>query len=1006
MNTHKLLLLAAVAALALAACPKQLGNNTGVIVDKNALVTCDTSEKCTAGQICSAGFCVAGTCDPAFESACDGGTVSDTDKVYCCKPWELCDPGLLSCKNDPNVHGIGCDPTDTSCTPCEVAKDCAAGQFCSGAVCYDSAGRDSCTSTFQCPAGQRCDQNQFLCVPDLGGCKFCGPDFPELCCEATQTCSTQSGFCTDVPPPQCSTPGEQDTCDAGLKCDALFRCVQCVTTADCGPGTECDEGTGDCFPTGGTCPNGDSDCSGDLRCNLSNHQCVSPQCLTDSDCTSLTGDHRQQCDLGSFTCFLPPPVCDDEPDEPNNSTSDATPMAEIGGEQTYTGLLCRLDTDVLSFPIHSNKHYTATVNFGTHGEQGVSVQLLNNSEQIESSAVFDEAHAQLQLSGQSGVSETGVFYVKVFGTSTQQDSWGYSVTVDEADPSPPADCSPAGQAEEPNDDFDHATQLTLGATTVFSRCGVGDKDFYKVTLPPLQSITVSIQEFFNPDGNLDLTVFTQPDTAHALAGGSTQNPIELVNGPEGPVTYYMKVALASTSGALTNQTYSITTTGVDRPAACAADINENDGIIAGAVPLVLVPDAQANPSYVLAEGKNPDGTDNAAVHGPLRCNAQDIDLYKFTMPQNLGGFVVMRFNQSLGDMALDLLDATGTTVLTTSNVSTAGNPTEQVSVPSSATANIDYVVRARLAGTSGGTLGQPYSLEVHTFDNTQCAESEPSGGDDTFQSGRCISNFTPISNTGATPPGTFAGFPCVNSTSGDTEPLEVTLADCVGQPGTVDGCGLICGNGDTDWYRVGILDTDQELHAHLEYDASQGVLALARGTLAPNGTFATEVTASDTGAQGHVDLFFTAPAHTATSAKEYGVRVKTVGTTGHQVQPYALSLEVGLPCTDDFYDALTKSNEKPSQATILRENPTEGAPFTYNSASDANLGGGSLSHCVSGATVDVDVYELFAFAGEQVTVTLTPTDSSPGGLVAELGTRPDNLDDPAVSFAPALTTAD
>ena len=120
------------------------------------------------------------------------------------------------------------------------------------------------------------------------------------------------------------------------------------------------------------------------------------------------------------------------------------------------------------------------------------------------------------------------------------------------------------------------------------------------------------------------------------------------------------------------------------------------------------------------------------------------------------------------------------------------------------------------------------------------------------------------------------------------------------------------------------------------------------------------------------------------------MRVKAQGTTGHQVERYVLKIEVGDECVDDVNDAGALSNEKPADSTLFRVDPQAGTPFNFTST--------GLSRC----TGDVDVLEFFSFAGEDVTVTLTQQDATPGGLVAEVGTRPASLNNPAVPLVPPV----
>ncbi len=980
MTFRSFLILLAVAVSA--ACPKDPGQ---VVDPANVHKNCEASSECPTGDICSQGNCVIGTCDPVIETDCDNGTVADSEQSFCCKPWELCNGVDFQCRNDPSVHGIGCDQNDPGCTPCETQEDCAAGQFCSGAACFNAAGREDCTSSFQCNSGERCDRNVFLCVPDRGGCTFC-QDFPELCCEAGQACSQESGFCVDVGEPECENPGVQDSCANGLFCNDNRQCVQCVTDADCGPGLACDGGTGHCFSLIDQCQS-DGDCSGNKRCSVEAQTCVIPQCTSDATCHSE--DARELCNLSSFECFLPPAECD-ETDEPNNSTAAATPMTD---GVSYAGTLCRGDTDVLSFPVIPHKRYTATVDFHGSGQPGIGVQMLNTTLAIESFQTFTTTQASVQVTGVTGDSETGNFYIKVEGANQARDSWTYSVTIREDEPSQTADCSAAGQPEEPNDDFATATPLTIGETKTFSRCGTDDVDFYSIPLSPLHSVKLILGGFFNAEGNLNVDLFDGASTSDRVsgAGGNTVNDFEQVTGPEGPGTYFVKVALATVNGAVQNQTYNVTATEVPRPGfcatvadcpsdalgnpadactagvctlggaplgACVPNPTEDDGTVVNAAALTLVADNSGgdpdhNLGVFLADGKAADGTADATAVGPLRCNPQDIDLFTFTMPPNLQGSALIRFNQSEGNMALDLLDASGNQIAT-SNSSSTSNPVEQVAIPGSTQAE-SYVVRARLSGSSGGITGQHYALEVHTFDAAQCIATEPDGGDDSFATARCV---------GAVGDYAGSGFPCASFV-----PEPLAPADCSTAASGTAGCGRTCGNDDKDFYRVGALAREQTVHARLEFDPAQGDLSVVRSSATlGTATSSDNRTENDTDSDGIIDVFFT---ELSTTQHEFAFRVNPRGTTGHQLQPYTFNLEVGAACTDDDNDAGTASNNLPSTSTFVPSLPA------------------SLAESLC-TTNDVDVYEVILGASQTLRVQIDQDDHTPSGMEAELYARPEN----------------
>lgn len=936
--TMRLLLASTLGLMAALASGCPLGS--GPIINPDDVVKdCQNSDECGAGLVCQGGVCSPGSCDPLMEGACDN---EGLDSAYCCKAWEMCSSLALQCLRDPDVTGVGCPPDEPDCTPCENDGDCpAAGQFCSGGRCFDAAGRADCTSSFQCPGGERCDRTVFLCVPDRGGCTFCA-SFPELCCEEGSLCSEETGFCVDVADPECEIEAD---CAPGTFCDALQRCVQCDDDDDCGPGLLCNEATGDCFSEASQCTS-DDDCQGNKRCALALQTCMVPDCEADGDCD----DSRERCNLDAFQCFLPAAVCT-EGDEPNQAISQATAMTSM----SYAGVLCRGDTDVLSFPVIPAKRYTATVDFGGSGQAGIVAAMLGTDGSIESSAVFTSTQASVQVVGVTGDGESGSFYVRVVGGNVDDDSWSYTVTVREDEPSLPADCSTGGQPEEPNGTGATGTALTAG-TQSFGRCGTDDTDFYRIAVPALHSVRVTLSGFYNAEGNLNLDLFKDEAGTQSADNSRTVNDVEVVEGPEGVITYYLKVSLGSASGAVSDQRYTLTLEEVARPSPECDEPGEDDGAVAGAQVLTLSGDPPA-----------------LTLTTPVRCNPQDIDHFRFTMPPNLGGVVQLSFNHNEGNLALDLLSADGATQLATSNVSTASTePDEQVDVPGSTSA-IDYVARVRLASTSTTNIvGQHYELRVSTFDNSQCIASEPSS-DNTFGTGRCIGTWEEDTT-----------MQCINDGSRIPEPLNPgTLAACaVAAPGT-PGCGLVCGNGDEDWYRVGPMANNQVLRATLTYDPAGGLLSLVRGDLTINGANdnVTEGTTLDSDGDGLVVLSYTA---TGTTAKEYGVKVKPQGTTGHQLEPYALKVEVGLPCTDDGEDAGAGSNELPSTSTIVRPNPVPGSPFSGNTAT-------LVTPASSRCTNDVDVYELISFAGEDVTVTLTQNDPSPDGMVAELYPRPDVL---------------
>ncbi|MBM4281839.1 MAG: hypothetical protein FJ137_14150, partial [Deltaproteobacteria bacterium] len=303
---------------AVSGCPRTTTN----VVDAPQLVACEADEQCPTGNLCIGGECRLGTCNPALESQC-GADVVDDRAATCCKVFENCNGLTLTCERDPAAVGIGCPPGEADCIPCTENRDCVAdlgfSSFCSGGRCFAQAGLTPCSQDFQCAPDERCDRTEFFCVKDNGGCRFCGADFPELCCENGQVCDVESGTCVDVGERECTVETVQDDCRAGQLCDANGRCVQCIDNGNCGPGTECNPASGLCVGTATRCVE-DADCPATLRCIA--ERCDAPNCERDSDC----GDSRERCE--DYNCVLPPAVCNED-DEPNNTPAQAIELASL-----------------------------------------------------------------------------------------------------------------------------------------------------------------------------------------------------------------------------------------------------------------------------------------------------------------------------------------------------------------------------------------------------------------------------------------------------------------------------------------------------------------------------------------------------------------------------------------------------------------------------------------------------------------------------------------------------
>jgi hypothetical protein len=209
------------------------------------LNVCDENDDCASDEVCVAGSCVIGTCDPSQQQACNDGTA--IDRTRCCARRELCSSLSFTCVEDLGAPPLGCTPEDITCVQCVTQDDCLAGQLCTAGLCLDTADLDLCTSSFQCSESERCDRSVFLCTPKRP-CATCGPLAQHLCCFEGEVCvdDDQGGTCVGTPDPECTVETETKDCNANEFCDALARCSACDAEHPCGAGLSCDFEAGEC----------------------------------------------------------------------------------------------------------------------------------------------------------------------------------------------------------------------------------------------------------------------------------------------------------------------------------------------------------------------------------------------------------------------------------------------------------------------------------------------------------------------------------------------------------------------------------------------------------------------------------------------------------------------------------------------------------------------------------------------------------------------------------------
>jgi len=195
------------------------------------------------------------------------------------------------------------------------------------------------------------------------------------------------------------------------------------------------------------------------------------------------------------------------------------------------------------------------------------------------------------------------------------------------------------------------------------------------------------------------------------------------------------------------------------------------------------------------------------------------------------------------------------------------------------------------------------------------------------------------------------------------------------------GCFLTCGHTDQDVYRIGSIESGRTISVRLEYATGDGGLNFQLARVV-NGAVSVQATATDADDDGVITL----DRVTNLQAAEYVVIVRPEGTTGHEGQLYALSVDISAPCVADPIEGGV-GNQTAATATMLRDAPVSGQA--------------DIERTASLCTGDVDVYELFTTVGEEIEVTVE-------GLVGAkvtLATRPNNLASLPVAVAGATATA-
>lgn len=179
---------------------------------------CTTRSECPSGNLCIDGDCVEAAESCVFNSECDGGRCVDGQCRSTCSD-------NSECANGEQCRAGLCDPVE-----CQRSADCAAGNICVDAQCFDTC---NAATGVGCEAGYACNGNGYCEVDPNVECRSnaeCGDQICEngACispCTCNQDCSTgevcnlNSGACEAASAPITSC---EDSCDcpSGQTCTA------------------------------------------------------------------------------------------------------------------------------------------------------------------------------------------------------------------------------------------------------------------------------------------------------------------------------------------------------------------------------------------------------------------------------------------------------------------------------------------------------------------------------------------------------------------------------------------------------------------------------------------------------------------------------------------------------------------------------------------------------------------------------------------------------------------
>ncbi|MGK0358707.1 MAG: hypothetical protein ACI9U2_001000 [Bradymonadia bacterium] len=493
---------------------------------------------CGPDGACGVGY----TCDLDFGGLCsrlcdDGGECPAG--LFCdgnlCRSEQVC--GAFECFNDDECEGACLAGVCDAPQLCEGDADCAEAWTCEGDRCVPRAG--SCFSPFDCDRGEICLGGRCE-VQVVGG--ECRP------CEQPSDCPSPA-LCGDVD-------------GSGL------RCLSICGPNGCADGLECNDlgGIGLCLPFDGICPDGacGQDAFEDAEpLRMPPDQRIQRQvCARDADEFALTvrgtlrimpdgpilielanlvtgRERREALDAGDVFDFEiedatfaltvttdspfdvgytieiqtgPPPMCDDDILEDNDTQQTAT---IIGDGANINPTLCDGDADWYRIRLDNGQTGTVVVSVRDPQRAPLTYQLVTGDGRVVSGGEVFDGGADLRVAGDAD----GLF-LQVFCEGCDALRYNIRSQFDGGGGECPQD------AFEPNDSIDAATRVAVPADSDGLFVCNGDEDFFTIAVPARTRMRIDLT-FRHGAGDIDSELLEDGQQIDASTSGTDNEQIDL-----------------------------------------------------------------------------------------------------------------------------------------------------------------------------------------------------------------------------------------------------------------------------------------------------------------------------------------------------------------------------------------------------------------------------------------------------------------------------------------------